>query len=221
MGRHDPALKDRARALRLSGLSYAEIARTLEVPKGTVGSWVRHLELPEGVREEIRRRTHPPGMARDTQWRRREEIARIRSFAASESSRWDDSEWVAGLLLYWAEGDKTSNAVGMSNADAALLRFFVRWCRTYLDPEARFALKLNLHADNDEPSARRWWRDELALPDVAFHKTFVKPDGTGHRKNTLPYGVCQVRMRRSTDAFHRVMGWIEGVRQLPHFAYRG
>ena len=65
---------------------------------------------------------------------------------------------------------------------------------------------------NDEAAAQRFWSQALSLPGVAFHKTFVKPPGTGHRKNHLPQGVCRVVVRRSTNHFVRVSSWI---RELP------
>ena len=76
---------------------------------------------------------------------------------------------------------------------------------------------LNLHADNDEVMARHFWSERLDIEIGAFTKSFVKPDGTGHRKNHLATGVCRVRMRRSTDAFIATMTWIDFLkRRMPH-----
>jgi hypothetical protein len=60
------------------------------------------------------------------------------------------------------------------------------------------------------------WAMQSGLRNPRFHKTFIKPDGTGHRKNHLPYGVCLVRMDRSANAFHRTLAWIQGL--ADHFA---
>jgi len=72
---------------------------------------------------------------------------------------------------------------------------------------------LNLHANNDEPAAREYWANELGLdPMTGFTKTFIKPDGTGHRKNHLRFGVCSLRMARGTDALIRTLEWVAVVR---------
>ncbi len=97
----------------------------------------------------------------------------------------------------------------MTNAEPAALRLFMRWASVYHAQPAEFTARLNIHADNDEPSARLWWSAELGIDLSDFTKTFVKPDGTGHRKNHLPNGVCAVRMRRSADALHRTIAWVE------------
>ena len=111
--------------------------------------------------------------------------------------------------MYWAEGAKTTPRLGMVNTDPRALRLFILWVRTYLDFNAEFALALHLHEGNDEKAARNWWADALGIHDVQFQKTFVKPPGTGHRKNRWLHGVCRVQMRRSADAHYRTMEWID------------
>lgn len=67
---------------------------------------------------------------------------------------------------------------------------------------------------NDESEARLFWTSSLGLIAPRFYATFVKPAGTGHRKNRLVHGVCHVSMVKSTDAFHRTMIWIDVVADL-------
>jgi len=99
----------------------------------------------------------------------------------------------------------------MANSDPRLLTFFIEWAREYFSPDADFVLALNIHADNDLAGAKRFWTDALPLHDPKFTKAFIKPDGTGHRKNHLAHGVCRVRMRRSTDAWVQAMAWIDEI----------
>ena len=117
----------------------------------------------------------------------------------------DDAFFIAGVALYWGEGSKTRSDLSLANADPRALRLFIDWVRIHHDSSAEFVLKINLHADNDEPAARAYWAETTNLPSVDFYRTFVKPDGTGHRKNHLPHGVCQVRVRRCADHWHRTM----------------
>ena len=94
---------------------------------------------------------------------------------------------------------------------------YIDWVRAFHDPAAEFVLALHLHEGNDERYAQTYWRRALDLPDAEFHKTFIKPAGTGHRKNTLRHGVCRVVVRRSTDAWLRTMGWIEAISNEPPY----
>lgn len=161
--------------------------------------------------EALKRRTGPrAGVPRDTQRKRRLAVAVIEAEAtAFAHEHLDDPLWVAGTALYWAEGAKTQRTVALANSDAALIRCYLSWCRRFHTPSAEFALRLHLHAGNDEHEAMSYWRRELGLPEAPFHKTFLKPAGTGHRKNHLAFGVCRALMRRSADAFVATMRWIE------------
>lgn len=92
---------------------------------------------------------------------------------------------------------------------------FIAWVRAYLDPDAEFTMSMHLHEGNNAAAARSFWRSETALPDAGFTKAYIKPRGTGHRKNHLPYGICRVRVRNPVDHWSRVVAWIEVVRE--HF----
>ncbi|MDH5294686.1 MAG: hypothetical protein OEW91_13460 [Acidimicrobiia bacterium] len=203
------------RDLRRHGLSYREIMHHIPVAKATVSRWCRDIELTEEQHRAIAERTgSQAGTPRDTQHRRRAEIARLRETARVEAlDLASHPAWVAGLLLYWAEGSKTENRLALANSDPALIRMFLGWVGAYVMQQPRFSIRVVLHAGNDEPAAREYWIDQTGLDAHGFVASYIKPEGTGHRKNHLAHGVCQIRVRRSTDGLHRVMGWIEAIRE--------
>ena len=204
------------RALRRLGWSYGEICGLLPVPKGTLAGWCRDIRLTDDQVRAITARTGTEaGVRRDTQRKRRNEIATLRADAAAEvPTLMHEPLWVAGTVLYWGEGSKTRPDLVLANADPSALRLFVAWVRAHHRRDARFVLRLHLHAGNVEPEARRFWERAVGLPGVDFSKTYVKPEGTGHRKNHLPYGVCSVRLRASADAHHRTMAWIDALADM-------
>lgn len=93
----------------------------------------------------------------------------------------------------------------------AALRLFISWLRQYVNTDLELVLQLHLHEGNDEMVAMSYWRRILRLPDAPFHKTFVKPRGTGHRKNHLQHGVCTVKVRAASDHWHRIMAWMDEI----------
>ncbi|HEY7565320.1 MAG TPA: hypothetical protein VIA81_10380 [Acidimicrobiia bacterium] len=206
------------RRLRREGWTYGEIMDVLPVGKGTLSGWCREIRLSDKQIEAIKAR-RPPGVRTgipvDTQRKRRGEIERIREEARTEAlSLVGDTLWLAGVVLYWAEGCKGKNSLEMANTDPKALRFFIRWVRMYLDEQAEFNLQMHLHEGNDEASAMEYWVYETGLHDATFHRTFIKPRGTGHRKNHLPHGVCKVRVRRCADMWNRVMAWRDVVSEF-------
>jgi hypothetical protein len=195
----------------------------IPVKKSTLATWCREIRLSDAQVAAIKARRAPqPGIPRNTNNKRLAEIATIRSIARNEAHRLiNDPLWVAGIVLYWAQGAKTRNHVSVTNSDARALRLFIRWIRTYVEPNAAFSMHMHLHAGNDEAAARNHWRAETGLHTANFHKTFIKPKGTGHRKNHLPHGVCAVRLRKAADAWNIIMEWIDaycdrlGLSSLP------
>ena len=122
-----------------------------------------------------------------------------------------DAGFVAGVVLYWAEGSKTRNDVLLSNTDPRTLRLFISWVRQHLDDEAEFVLSLHLHEGNDEAEAIAYWRTATGLLEARFTKTYIKPMGSGHRKNSHRHGVCRVRVLRSSNNWNRIMAWIDVI----------
>jgi hypothetical protein len=201
------------RSLRRQGWTYGEIMEVLPVGKGTLSGWCREIRLTEDQINAMKARSpNKKGIPRDTNRKRRAEIEAIRSEARSEAFQMlNNPDWLAGVVLYWAEGGKRRNSFEMANTDPRVLRFFVRWIRTYLDKGASFTFQMHLHEGNDEAAARLFWQQQTGLYEANFHRTFIKPKGTGHRKNHLPHGVCKVRVRRSSNMWNRVMAWKEVV----------
>jgi len=199
--------------LRRLGLSYGEIMDLIPVKRSTLAAWSREVHLSDEHYAAIKERTGTQeGVPRDTNRKRQAEIAAIKKSAVLDAIVLVDQPlWTVGTALYWGEGYKTESSLGMANAEASALRLFMKWTSTYHDQEAEFRARLNIHANNDEPKAKEWWQGQLGLGPDDFAKSFVKPDGTGHRKNHLAYGVCAVKMRRSAN----VVPSHDGLGRLP------
>ena len=208
---------DLAQALRRIGLSYGEIARIVPLSKSTLSIWCREVSLtPAQIAAITRRTASRVGVPRDTQRKRRGEVQALMGSARSKArTLLADPTFVAGVVMYWAEGAKTYRRLCMSHSEPAALRLFISWVNTYLIPNPTGAFKVFLHAGNDVEAAEEWWRVELGWPAARLNKPYIKPDGTGHRKNHLAYGVCAVDIDRSTNAFYETLSFVEVFRD--HF----
>lgn len=204
--------KELGQLLRSIGLTYNEIRAAIPVSKSTLSAWCREIPMParadlfsgkRGRRAQIGARLHQRALERD---------AEIRSMGRSEAKAFTTNAlWVAGVVAYWAEGDKRSKGLRFSNSDPAMVRLFITWAERFLGlTRDRFTLRLQLHSGLNESESRSFWARETGIASDRFGKTFVKPEGSGHRKNVLHHGTVQVRVSTSTAMKHRVLGWIEG-----------
>ena len=112
-------------------------------------------------------------------------------------------------MLYWAEGNKTSK-VGFSNSDPNMIRLIMQWFRKFCHvKESKFRVYLHLHSGQDESMIRAFWSELTGLAATQFGKSYVKKEGTGHRKNILYRGTVKVVIC-DKNLLHTIRGWIIG-----------
>src|SRR3989338_241580 len=155
--------KELAQSLRRQGLSYREILARLpfSLSRSTIGAWCKEIELtPEQLDRldqlfrdgSYRGRLLGP---KATQARRATEVEKIRARARAEVPQLIHNElWLAGLMLYWAEGSKV-HGVGLSNSDPILVKVMMTWFRIVCRvPEHKFRAYLNIHSGQDDQAIK-------------------------------------------------------------------
>ena len=116
-------------------------------------------------------------------------------------------------MLYWAEGEK-SRDVGFSNSDSRMVRFIIRWFRESCGVSSeKLRAHLNIHSGQDDQAIKVFWAQVTGLSPSQFGRSYVKKEGTGHRKNILYHGTIRLSVS-NRNLFHRIHGWIEGFCQL-------
>lgn len=211
-------LHQRALFLRVKkGYSYNEIIAEIPVSKSTLSEWLGHITLSPKQIERIKEKGRLAAfhLGEWNRQKRQDEIMKIRTTSAKEiPSLTDDQFFVAGIMLYWAEGDKGGKQVQISNADPILIKFIMEWFRTRLHiTEDRFTASIHYHQGQDFHSIEKFWSDIAKIPLQNFRKPFCKPPGTGHRKHYLHWGVFRIRIKKSANLFHQIIGWRNGLIQ--------
>ncbi|MDQ3821987.1 MAG: hypothetical protein M3321_01945 [Actinomycetota bacterium] len=148
--------KERVEARRLrgdEGWSVKEIASALSVAPSSVSVWVRDIALTDAQLDALRARNARFG-AQNTGARANEALGRSRRRAYQAEgrarARRGDPLHLAGVMLYWAEGDKGDrHAARLANSDPELLRVYVRFlCSSLRVPARRLRVACNLFADH-------------------------------------------------------------------------
>ena len=198
--------RERAITLRLKErLGYGEIAKRLNVPKSTLSYWLKDLPLsPERV-TELRRQAWSRGEASREQFRQTMRAKR----ATKEKLLYQtiqkqfkkvsrQSYFVAGLMLYLAEGEKKSReAISLANTDPAIISFFIRWCQEFLAvPIEKMHAQLHLYETMDITRERTFWISQTGLKRSQLYKDQVRPlrPGSFTYSEGFRHGTCQLRM---------------------------
>ena len=190
-----------------------QIAAQLGVSPGTVHAWTHDIRIrPE---HEERNRSLARRDVAD-QWRKKNrERRRGYQLAGKDRAGQRDPLHIAGCMLYWAEGAKQRNVLGLANSDPNLLRFFRRFLVEALDirPDD-LRIRLNVYLGNDLAleEIEDHWLQILDLPRSCLRAHCINhfpTSSSGRKRNRLPYGVCTVTVARSTWAVQHIYGAIQ------------
>lgn len=175
------AERDRARELRLAGLTYTEIATELGVSKSSISLWTRDLPHPKTAEQKLEARL--AGARRYFDLRRR----RVLMERQHEKQAWADAVGplsdrelvLAGAVAYWAEGAKSkpwraTETVSFINSDAGMIRLFLAFLHHLDVPRERLRFRLQIHESADLCSSTEHWAEVAGVPIESFQRPTLK-----------------------------------------------
>jgi hypothetical protein len=211
-----------ARRMRLEGRSYREIRAEVPVSKSTLSLWLKDVPISEEQRALLLQK-QVDGRARRATAIRARRIAtdeRVASEAAAEIGSLTARElFIAGVILYWAEGAKrkpwsTNISVKFINSDPALTLFYLAWLRILGIGVERLTAHVSIHETADPEAAKAFWSEITGIPLDQFRKTTIKTHKPKtNRKNTGAnyHGCLIITVRRCTDLYRHIEGWYQGI----------
>ncbi|MFF1694560.1 hypothetical protein ACFVXC_13145 [Streptomyces sp. NPDC058257] len=213
-------LRERARELRLQGLTYDQIQVELGCSKSSISLWVRDLPKPE-----------PRYTPEEQQALMREGLTKLRSeqdgkrkatkqAASKEIGELSDRElFVLGVGLYWAEGQKSKpyarrESVIFVNSDPDMIRVYLAWLDLLGIAAERLDYRVMIHESADVAAAEQYWADIVEVDASTFQRTTLKKHNPNTvRKNTGDdyRGCLVIKVRQGADLYCRIEGWWKGI----------
>jgi len=184
-------------------LSYGEIKKRLGVPKSTLSYWLREFPLSEEMILELRRHGWKKGEASRERFRntmkRKQELKR-REVYKKYQKRLDkiseDAFFVAGLMLYLAEGGKSNYAqISLANTDPRIIKFFIKWINDFLNINKKeIKIQLHLYENMDIEKEKNFWKNELGLPEIQFYKPEIRKlqKSSFSYRESFRHGTCSI-----------------------------
>jgi len=212
--------RELARRLRRDqGASIKDIARRVGVSVSSVSTWVRDIELTPEQHAALQLRNVAYNRQMSGTWKqaanRRAERAAYQAHGRAVSRR-GETLFVAGCMLYWAEGAKHRNTLTFTNSDPEMVRFFVRFLRGCFEvDDDDIRVTCNLFADHVERQreVERFWLGVADVPETCLCKSSVNvysKYSQKKRQNKLPYGTCRVSVSR-TPIVQAIFGAIQEI----------
>ncbi|MFE2287935.1 hypothetical protein ACFXDJ_27680 [Streptomyces sp. NPDC059443] len=209
-------LRDRARKLRLQGMTYDEIQVELGCSKSSISLWVRDLPKPERQRTAEEASAIAKRGWERTLERREEERQETKLQAAEELGEMSERElFLVGVGLYWAEGSKSKTysrreRVTFVNSDPDMIHLYLAWLAVLGVDREKLRYRVMIHESGDVRGAEQYWAD-LAKVDLSQlqRTTLKKHNPTTVRKNTGDdyRGCLVVNVLGSAELYRRIEGW--------------
>lgn len=208
--------KQKAIELRKLGLSYQEIMKIISVSKGTLSGWLKYLVLSPTEENHLVNQIkvrQDNGRIRASLSNRKRRIARekISHDAAHELyvKYKEDKVFIAGILLYWAEGSKRTGEFQFINSDPDMIVFINKWLKKYFEyDQKQIKYRLFIHRNYSHENLEDFWANLLGVERNTFAKTIYKPTSLGIKRNPDYKGCLRISVS-SIDSLRKVKYLIE------------
>ena len=215
--------------LRKKGYSYSEIQEFVQVPKSTLGYWLKNLKLTPLQLERVRQKrilgSRRGGEKKNQQTSNA--IEKIRSSSAKNISKISKRElWLMGIMLYWRERmrhqheDDLRKGVRFTSSDPFLIEFFLEWLikiGKLKKEELQFDVFIREEQKEEIRHIKTYWANITKTHKDAFTRFYVqkayKKSGSRKIKNTARLGLLRVRVKASSMLARQISGWIKGIRE--------
>ena len=117
--------KEKSRLMRKQGKSIKEIAKELNVSKGSVSVWVRDIQLTQEQINLLKNKNFLLGATKKREIYKDKRL-KFQSYGSNRILA-NDKDFERVCLLYWAEGAKNKNSLKISNSDVNFMKFFIFW----------------------------------------------------------------------------------------------
>lgn len=208
--------KEKAVELRRSGMSYKQIRSELGVPTSTLAGWFKNEPWSQQIKNRLSQEvslSNPRALkaltlANKERWAKIHQAYRDIAEEEFESLK-DNPLFMAGLMLYWGEGDKgpKSSQVKLANTDPAMIRIFYAFLKDVIAvPAEKIYVWLLLYPDLLDNVQKNFWSKATGMPLSQF-KNSIYIQGR-HPTKRLSYGVCNIFVS-SREFKEKIMTWLD------------
>lgn len=210
--------KERRQAfqLRKQGKSYSQIKKELGLSKSTLSLWLRNYPLSKEQIDALRGKS-PQRIEKYRQTMQRKREKRLSIFYKEEKKKWlplsSKELFIAGLFLYWGEGNKVQRStVSINNTDPSVIKFALYWMIKGLSvPRENITVFLHLYNDMDIEKEINYWSEELKMDKNRFTKPYIKKSRrTDLDQKGYGHGTCGIRVNK-TEYKERILMAIKAI----------
>lgn len=212
-----------ARKLRGNGESIKTIAKKLGVSKGSVSLWCNDVLLTEEQKCELilsDKRGGAKGRLVANENKKKERFERLRKFNNLGKKQVGNIShrdlFIAGIALYWAEGNKKQRRLVFSNSDPKMICLWIKWltdCAKVPLDMIYCSLGINQRHAYRSDDVEEYWSGVTGIPKTQFLKVSLKRVNSQkvYENPEEHFGTLNIFVRKSTNMNYLMLGLIDGL----------
>lgn len=194
-------LREKAIAFRLQGYTYGQIKKELIVSKSTLSVWLQKLPLTEKqieILSQNKQRAKELSIERFRNTCQSKKLTRLKEIYQKQSKEFlplsEKELFLAGVFLYWGEGEKRHGPISISNTDPKVVKFALYWMLHSLRiSKEKIRVNLHLYRDMSIVESIKFWSDILDIPKSQFRKPYIKKTTReGMTYKSFGHGTCKL-----------------------------
>ncbi|MDD5145008.1 MAG: hypothetical protein PHW72_02705 [Candidatus Pacebacteria bacterium] len=126
--------------------------------------------------------------------------------------------FIAGISLYWGEGDKKRRDFKIVNSDPDLIKFVLNWIRKILkinNQRLSASIFINKRHGARLEEVKDYWIRITRIPQEQFTKTILIKSRSKKNYDNFPkhYGTIAIRVKNPAPLHGLILGLIEGLKK--------
>lgn len=187
---------------RKKGYSISEISSNTGKSKSVVSRYIQNVKvLPEYI-SVLKRKQGGSKVRSDDLW------LKSKISASKIIKNLEPRDKIILLIgIYWGEGTKSE--LNIINSDPILLRAFIEFIKEFDVIKNRIKASIRIYSDISADKAIDYWSNILNLSRDQFFKVELIE---GKKKGKLEFGMCRLRVEKSSKEFKLLMSLINNVK---------
>lgn len=226
MAKYTNDLRRKVISLREKGYSLGQLHSEFRIPKTTIHSWVKNIEVDFSLKEKIRLEALNALQSGRVVYQQRNKLKRdelslsLNKSGIKKIGILSEKElFIAGIALYWGEGFKNihERRLGFCNSDPAMIKFYLHWltkCLSIKTEDLVARVTVNAIYKKRIRTIEEYWSEITGIPLHQFSQPFYQNTKWKKQYNQENYnGVLRIHVKNSLESFLEMKGWIEGLKQ--------
>ena len=191
--------------LRKQGKSYSEIRKIIKVSKSSLSLWLKDVVLTDEQVSDLKMKK-VQAVERYKISMKEKRKAKLDMYYKSQLKKWipltEREKLIAGLFLYWGEGNKVSNnTISIANTDPDVIKFRILWfkeCLGFLEDQIH--IRLHLYSDMNIKLETDYWAKILGIKSGQFSKPYIKKSLVAKiSQKGFGHGTCTVSVFKTVE----------------------